>query len=144
MGFYFRVGKFFTPSRPTTFCSLKTKAIIHTPTSVCSFPREHERNFDYTYKAGPKKEVVLIGTKAFTNFLISIQGHIGTLNNTVGVLEKWVTVLTVRSEGSGPNAEQAAGKLVETQCELGKIRMAIEELKFFMKMKKQWTKLKDG
>lgn len=85
-----------------------------------------------------------MGTKAFTNFLISIQGHIGTLNNTVGVLEKRVTALTARSEGSGPNGQQAAGELVESQRELSKTRTAIEELKkFFVKMKKQWTKPKD-
>ena len=85
-----------------------------------------------------------MGTKAFTNFLISIQGHIGILNNTVGVLGKRVTALTARSEGGGPNAEQAAGELVETQRELNKTRTAIEELKkFFVKMKKQWTKPKD-
>ena len=85
-----------------------------------------------------------MSTKAFTNFLMSIQGHIGTLNNTVGVLEKRVTALTARSEGGGPNAEQAARELVETQHELSKTRTAIEELKkFFVKMKKQWTKPKD-
>ena len=112
--------------------------------SVRSFPREDERNSDYIYKAGPKKEVVLMGTKAFTNFLISIQGHIGTLNSTVGVLEKRVTTLTARSEGGGPNVEQAASELVETQGELSKTRTAIEEVKkFFVKMKKQWTKPKD-
>lgn len=85
-----------------------------------------------------------MGTKAFTNFLIFIQGHIGTLNNTVGVLEKRVTALTARSEGGGPNAEQAARELVETRRELSKTRTAIEELKkFFVKMKKQWTNPKD-
>jgi hypothetical protein len=105
----------FTPSQPATSCSLKRKAIIYTPTSVRSFPREDERSFDYTYKAGPKKEVVLMGTKAFTNFLISIQGHIGTWNNTA---------LTARSGGGGPNAKQAARELVETQGELIKTRTA--------------------
>jgi hypothetical protein len=40
-----------------------------------------------------------MGTQAFTNFLISIQGHIGTLNNTVGILEKQITASTTRSEG---------------------------------------------
>ena len=85
-----------------------------------------------------------MGTRAFTNFLISIQGHIGILNNTVDVLGKRVTTLTARSEGGGSNAGQAAGELVETQRELSKTRMAIEELKkFFVKMKKQWTKPKD-
>jgi hypothetical protein len=100
--------------------------------------------FDYTYKAGPKKEVVLMGNKAFISFLISIQGHIGTLNNVVVVLEKQVTTLTARSEGVGPNIEQAARQLVETRHQLGQTRAAIEELKkFFVKMKKQWTKPKD-
>ena len=65
--------------------------------SVRSLPREDECNSDYTYKAGPKKEVVLMGTNSLTNFLTSIQGHIGILNTMVGVLEKRVTVLTVRS-----------------------------------------------
>jgi hypothetical protein len=79
-----------------------------------------------------------MGTKPFTNFLISIQGHIGTLNNTAGVLEKRATALTARSEGGGPNAEQAARELMETQGGLSKTRTAIEELKkFFVKMKKQ-------
>jgi len=40
-----------------------------------------------------------MGTKASTNFLISIQGHIGILNITVGILEKRVTALTTRSDG---------------------------------------------
>jgi len=85
-----------------------------------------------------------MGTGAFNNFLTSIQGRIGTLNRTIGILEKRAKALTVRSEGSGPNAEQAAGELVETQRELGRTRTAIEELKkFFVKMKKQWTKPKD-
>jgi hypothetical protein len=54
-----------------------------------------------------------MGNKAFTSFLISTQGHIDTLNS-VGVLEKRVTALTARSEGGGPDVEQAAYELVET------------------------------
>ena len=53
-------------------------------------------------------------------------------------------MLTARSKGGGPNVEQAARELVETQRELNKTRTAIEELKkFFVKVKKQWTKPKD-
>jgi hypothetical protein len=112
--------------------------------SVRSLPREDECNSDYTCKAGPRKEVILMGTNSFTDFLTSIQGHIGILNTTVGVLEKRVTALTVRSAGGGPNAEQAARELAETQCEMRNTRTAIEELKkFFVKVKKQWTKPKD-
>ena len=32
-----------------------------------------------------KKEVMFMGTKAFNKFLISIQGHIGSLNTKVSV-----------------------------------------------------------
>ena len=111
---------------------------------VRSFPREDGRNSDYTYKAGPKKKVVLMGTKAFTNFLISIQDHIETLNITVDLLEKQVTMLAARSEGGGPNARQAARELVESQRQLSKTRVAIEELKkFFVKIKEEWTKPED-
>lgn len=50
----------------------------------------------------------------------------------------------VRSEGDGPNTEQATCELIETQHELTKTPMVIEELrKFFMKIKRQWVKLKD-
>ncbi|KAI1791811.1 hypothetical protein LXA43DRAFT_1136373, partial [Ganoderma leucocontextum] len=127
MGFYFRASK--------DLYAVTARHVL--------FP-EDEGNNPYSYVAGPKKEVVLMGTKAFTDFLISIQGHTRTLNNTVGVLNKRVTALTVRSEGGGPNAEQSARELVETQHELSKIQTAIEELqKFFLKVKKQWTKPKD-
>jgi hypothetical protein len=95
-------------------------------------------------KAGPKKEVVLMGTEAFSNFLKSIQGHIGGLNYRINVREKRVTVLRARSESGGPNAMQAARELVETERELSETRTAIPELKkFFVKMKKEWTKPKD-
>jgi len=59
-------------------------------------------------------------------------------------LEEQVTALTARSEGGDSNAEQAAGELVATQYKLSKTRTAIEELKkFFVQVKKQWTKPKD-
>lgn len=85
-----------------------------------------------------------MGTQAFMNFLISIKGHISILNNRVCNLEKRVTILTARSDDSGPNAKQVAHELVETQCKLGKTSMAIKEVKnFFVKIKKQWMKPKD-
>ncbi len=121
-------------------CSLKPKAMIDTPTLVCFFPRKHERNHDCTYTAGPKKKLVLMGNKAFANFLRSIQSHIGKLNHMVGHLEKQTMGLTARSVGGDLNADQAARDLVKTEHELSRTRKAIEELKkFFVKIKKQWT-----
>jgi hypothetical protein len=85
-----------------------------------------------------------MGTKAFTDFLVSIQGRIGILIIMVGILEKKITTLTARSEGGGPNVEQTALELVEAERELSKTQTAIKDLKkFFVKMKKQWTKPKD-
>jgi hypothetical protein len=85
-----------------------------------------------------------MGTKAFAKSLVSIQAHIGALNNTVGVLEKRIAALTARSAGGGSDAKQAAGELVETQHELSKTRTAIEELKmFFVQMKVRWTQPRD-
>ena len=85
-----------------------------------------------------------MGVKAFDNFLKFIQGHIGLLNIKVDLLEKWVTVFTERSEGGGPNTGQATSELVETQRELNKTRTVIGAVKkFFVEMKRQWTKPKD-
>jgi len=122
-----------------------TKATIPTPMLVRSFfPWADERNSDYTYIARPKKKVVLMGTKAFTNFLISTQGHIGNRNDMVGVLQNWMTALTARMEGGGPNRQQAVDELEETQHELAKTQVAIIQVKkSFVKAKKEWTKSKD-
>jgi hypothetical protein len=62
-------------------------------------------NSDYTYKAAHNQEVVLLGSKSFTNLLVSIQGYTGYLINTAGVLEKKVASLTTKSRGEGPKAE---------------------------------------
>ncbi|KAI6154798.1 hypothetical protein BKA82DRAFT_23219 [Pisolithus tinctorius] len=128
------------------------KAAIDPVTTTLSLPIVGFKTFytqgpmGFYFKLGQDlpKEVVLMGTKAFHNFLMSIQGHVGVMNSTVGVLEKRVMALTARLKGDGPTAEQEARALEETQRELTKTREAIEELKnFLVKMKKQWTRLKD-
>ena len=82
-----------------------------------------------------------MGIKAFAHFVMSIKGHIGTLNRA---LEKQVPVLTARSEGGGSHAENAARELVETQYELCNTRTAIKEVKkFFVQIQKQWKQPKD-
>jgi hypothetical protein len=118
--------------------------MIYTPMSVCLFPREDECNCDYTYIAGPKKKVILMGTKAHKDFLASIQTNIDTLINTVSVLEKRVTVLARKVAGGGTNAEQAARDLVKTQNDLNEKNIAVEELKTFqVKMKNEWKEPND-
>ena len=76
-----------------------------------------------------------MGNKAFVGFLASIQAQIGTLKNTVAVLERWVVMYTKRADAGN---QQAASNLVMTQAELDKKKVAIEELKaFFIKMKRE-------
>src|SRR5258705_2396222 len=144
MGFYFRVRKalYAVTARHILFPEDEgNDAYSYVGTF---FPREDERDSDHTYKAGPKKKVVLMGTRAFANFLTSIQGHIGILITRVSILERYIMTFMARSEGGGSNAEQAARRLVATQGQLGETRMAIEELKkFSAKMKKRWTNPKD-
>jgi hypothetical protein len=123
-------------SRRDTSYSLTTKGIMNILTSsVRPFSKEHKYNSDHTYKAAPKKEVVLMGTKDYKKLLLSIQGRINTLNNTLDVLQIQDAVLTERSEGGGPNAAQAARELDETRRELIKTQSAINDVNdFFVKM----------
>ncbi|KAF8916897.1 hypothetical protein CPB85DRAFT_1288524 [Mucidula mucida] len=104
------------------------------------FPHTVQRNSDhYTYTAGRKKEVVLMGTKAFANFLVSIKGHIGTMISTVGILERQVKTSTADSF-----SERAQRELEQTERQLSRTRTAIEELKkFYVKIKIEWTRPKD-
>lgn len=110
LGFYFRVNK--------ALYGITARHVL--------FPVE-EGNDSYSYVAGPKKEVVLMGNKAFNDFLESIQGNIGTLNNTVSILQKRVTALVRKAEGGGSNAEQVACDLAKTQNDLKEKKAVVEE-----------------
>ncbi|KIM43489.1 hypothetical protein M413DRAFT_25852 [Hebeloma cylindrosporum] len=119
MGFFFRVGK--------ALHAVTARHIL--------FPEDQGNNL-YSYR-----EVVLMGTNAFANLLASIKSRIGSLNDTVGMLEERAIRLT---EGSRYTAEQAAARLVEDQDKLSKARTAIKELKkFFVQIRKHWTKTAD-
>jgi hypothetical protein len=82
-----------------------------------------------------------MGNKAFDDFLASIQAHdIGTLNNTVTVLEKQVATYTRKAQAGN---QQAASDLATTEADLNKKKAAIAELEtFFVKMK-EWSVLND-
>ena len=55
-----------------------------------------------------------MGPNAFTNYLTSTQGYIGTLIDTVDSVEKRVTTLTRRVKAGGDDAWRSAGELAET------------------------------
>ncbi|KAG9006378.1 hypothetical protein FRB94_000842 [Tulasnella sp. JGI-2019a] len=97
------------------------------------FPTE-QGNGPYTYLSGPKKKVVLMGNRAFGNFLASIQAKIGNLNNTITVLEK--RAASYKKKADADNM-QAATDLMRTEDDIMNKKETIKALKaFFVTMKK--------
>ncbi|CAE6530617.1 unnamed protein product [Rhizoctonia solani] len=100
-------------------------------------------NAEYRYNASrPKKDVVLMGNPAFTNYLVSIQAHIGTLLETVESIDRKINTLTIRVR-DGVNIPESQIKLDENVAELGKIHRKIDVFKaFYVDIKKGWSKIK--
>jgi len=71
-----------------------------------------------------------MGNPAFTNYLASIQANIGTLNGTVGSLQKQTRTLMRRVAGGGDDTQKSSGELAETQGELTKIVTKIDAESF--------------
>jgi hypothetical protein len=109
------------------------------------FPQEDEHNPDYTYLAGPKKKVVLMGNRAFDDFLASIHAKIRDLNNTVTILERCAVSYKRKADaGNGQAATNLATNLVATERDIKNSKEAIEALKaFFVTMKRDWSKAND-
>ncbi|KEP49280.1 hypothetical protein V565_103710 [Rhizoctonia solani 123E] len=105
--------------------------------------RPEASNAEYRYNASrPKKDVVLMGNPAFTNYLVSIQAHIGTLLETVESINRKINTLTIRVR-DGVNIPESQIKLDENVAELGKIRTKIDVFKaFYVDIKKGWSKIK--
>ncbi|KIJ11038.1 hypothetical protein PAXINDRAFT_101831, partial [Paxillus involutus ATCC 200175] len=105
--------------------------------------RPEASNAEYRYHgSGPKKDVVLMGNPAFTNYLVSIQAHIGTFLETVESIERKISTLTIRVR-DGINLPESQIKLDENVAELGKIRPKIDVFKaFYVNIKNGWSKIK--
>ena len=76
---------------------------------VCSFSQEDEHGFDYIYRATPKKEVVLMGKKAFADLLASIEANRKALKSLVDQHERRVKLLEATLKGGGSDAENTTG-----------------------------------
>ncbi|KAI0028686.1 hypothetical protein K488DRAFT_89481 [Vararia minispora EC-137] len=121
LGFYFKVGE--------DLYGVAARDVL--------FPAE-QGNFPYIYQRSTFKNVVLMGNRAFDDLLTSIKAHIGTLNNTVSILEKRVASYTI---GAQAGNQQAARNLATTQADVGK-KETIEVLrKFFVTMKRDWAEV---
>ncbi|EIN09192.1 hypothetical protein PUNSTDRAFT_67532, partial [Punctularia strigosozonata HHB-11173 SS5] len=101
-------------------------------------------NDEYRYhESAQKKEVLVMGSLAFNNFLASIQALIGTLIDAAESLRKKITTFRGRVE-NGIDVVESQRKLDEHESELVKTRTKINDLKiFFVDIKKKWSKAKD-
>ncbi|KAI0029494.1 hypothetical protein K488DRAFT_80135 [Vararia minispora EC-137] len=101
------------------------------------FPATEGNNLYRYNTSAPKKNVVLMDNRAFDNFLESIQTLIGTLRNTVTVLEKRVSAHAERARGGNQQAAVDQGKF---QQNLDETKATIAELrKFWATLKKDWS-----
>lgn len=127
LGFYFGIGK-----------------DLYAVTARHVLFKDNEANVEYKYTAGPKKEVVVMGSNAFTDHLAFLQGTIGTLLDTAKYLETRIKLLTALAESDGTRAEQSGLELPESREELEKTQIKVEALKaHFVTVKKNWSKAKD-
>jgi hypothetical protein len=82
-----------------------------------------------------------MGNRAFDEFLASIQAKIGSLNNTVTVLENRAASYKKKADVGN---EQAATDPAATEDDIKNKKWAIEALKaFFVTMKKDWSEVND-
>ena len=83
-----------------------------------------------------------MGNPAFTNYLVSIQAHIGTFLETVESIERKISTLTIRVR-DGISLPESQMKLDENVAELGKVRAKIDVFKaFYVDIKNGWSKIK--
>lgn len=125
LGFYFKIGE--------DLYGVTARHVL--------FP-DTEGNDAYSYdNSAPKKNVVLMGNRAFKELLESIQKLIGTLNDTAKVWEKNVTRYTARVATGG---QQAAVGLAKFQQNLDDTKATVVELKkFYATLKKDWSDVND-
>ncbi|CDO71530.1 hypothetical protein BN946_scf184910.g30 [Trametes cinnabarina] len=101
-------------------------------------------NSTYKYHgSGQKKKVLLMGPRAFNDYLASIQVMIDNHVDTVEPLQKQITALRNKIE-SGIDVAVSQAKLPEWENELRKTCERIEKMKaFFVTVKTKWSKPKD-
>ena len=105
------------------------------------FPAD-EDNSNYTYNPSvPRKEVLLMGTKAWDDYLKSVQIRIGTLGTAAEIHRTSIVRLERKAEGDTPAAEKAKKELRKTRELLEETTDAINELQeHYEQTKKDFSK----
>ncbi|TFY57033.1 hypothetical protein EVG20_g8701 [Dentipellis fragilis] len=126
LGFYFRVGN-----------------DLYAVTARHVLFNDDEGN---TSIAGPKKEVVVMGSTASDNYVASIRAKIVSLTYTVSYLDRQAASYERRAEAEvgTPEAQKWAQDLKETERELTRNRTHIDTLKdFYTTVLEKWRNPKD-
>ncbi|TFY83041.1 hypothetical protein EWM64_g973 [Hericium alpestre] len=129
LGFYFSEGG-------------ESKDILAVTARHVLFPRD-EDNSDYTRTSTskPRKDVLLMGTKAWHDYLRSVLVEIGSLGITAEIHEGSIEKLKPKAEGTAVVAKKAKKDLKETEELLRKTREAIDELEeLYVTTKREWSK----
>lgn len=105
-----------------------------------------EANVDLVcHPEGPRKEVLLLGERAFTNLVDSIELKIEDYDFTTENLRNRIAAFEEKEKEKGANAvntEKAKVSRAETQRRLGKAEKATEALAAFLdQAKKDWRRL---
>ena len=96
-----------------------------------------EDNTDYTYNPSrPRKDVLLMGAKAWDDYLKSVQIRIGSLGTAAEIRRRSIGRLEGRAEGDTPAAEKAKKELRKTRELLEEMTDAINELQELYKQTK--------
>ena len=108
------------------------------------FPPNDGPNIDYsrTNTSAPRRNVLLLGTKAFDNFLDSIKIRIGRHGIMVERHERQIEKLQAKVAGEDKeDVEKATKQLEKAQRLLDDAREAIQALEeFYDESKKKWSK----
>jgi hypothetical protein len=94
LGFYFKVGNtlYGVTARHVLFPGSQGNLVYNYPGTFIS-PARDERDSEYSYTASPRRDVAVMGNKAFDDFLATIMANIGTMRGTLKVLNKRVATL---------------------------------------------------
>ncbi len=105
-----------------------------------------EANVDYVrHPSRPSKEVLLLGRRAFTNFVDSIKRRIGLHGIAIKHRKKEIEGFEERENGTNPvDVEKAKAYRIETQRLLDKAEKAMEALAVLLnQVNKDWKTLND-
>lgn len=117
------------------------KVLLVTARHVLFPPDEPNVNYPYTSAGAPRRNVLLLGTKAFKDFLDSIKIRIGRHGIMVELYERQIEKLQARVAGENNEDVQKATKQTEKALRsLDDAMEAIQALeKFYNESRKTWS-----